>query len=654
MSHSLTKVLIANRGEIACRVMTTCRQLGIATVAVYSDVDRHAQHVLQADQAFHIGAAEAKHSYLDYHKILAVAKQAGCDGIHPGYGFLSENPDFARACAASGIAFIGPSATAIEQMGSKSAAKIIMAEAAVPMLPGYHGDDQSDACLISEARLIGYPLLVKAAFGGGGKGMRIVEQDEELQGALDSARREAQSAFGNPQLLLERYLTSARHVEVQVFADNHGNAVYLSDRDCSLQRRHQKVVEEAPAPGLSDELRQQMGEASVRAAQAINYSGAGTVEYLLDEQGRFYFMEMNTRLQVEHPVTELVTNQDLVQWQLMVAANNPLPLQQAEITVQGHAFEVRLYAEDPQRDFMPATGTIKKLSWPVGDGMRIDSGIAAGDHITAYYDPMLAKLISCGDNRNQALARMGQMLDNCQLLGLSHNLPYLAKVIRHPQFAAADLDTAFLARHQQQLLSRSDHSLAASIAALIQLQQQGGNSSINAGWRLNAAATVRLQFSDNHDVHHLVELTHLSGQYWRDSHDRKLQLMVDVDQVELEHNGEISRFGYHQDNDGISLQLSDGAIVFRPYQHQAEAAGNGGEKSLQAPMNGTFIANLVALGQQVHAGQALVVMEAMKMEYTIKAPSDSVVSKLPFDSGDLVNDGVALIELTATEQEASA
>ncbi|WP_298445313.1 acetyl/propionyl/methylcrotonyl-CoA carboxylase subunit alpha [uncultured Ferrimonas sp.] len=646
-TKALTKVLVANRGEIACRVMATCRQLGIATVAVYSDADRHAQHVLQADQAFHIGAAEAKHSYLDFDKILAVATQAGCDGIHPGYGFLSENPDFARACGEHGIAFIGPSAHAIEQMGSKSAAKIIMADAAVPMLPGYHGDDQSDAVLTAEAEKIGYPLLVKAAFGGGGKGMRIVEHKDELQNALDSARREAQSAFGNPQLLLERYLIRARHVEVQVFADNHGNAVYLSDRDCSLQRRHQKVVEEAPAPGVSDELRVQMGEASVRAAQAINYSGAGTVEYLLDEQGRFYFMEMNTRLQVEHPVTELVTGQDLVAWQLSVAAGNPLPLRQPQIQVQGHAFEVRLYAEDPQREFMPATGTIKKLRWPNGEGMRVDTGVAQGDTITAYYDPMLAKLICYGDNRSQALARMGQMLADTQLLGLSHNLPYLAKVIRHPQFAAAELDTGFLGRYQTELLAGSDHSLAASIAGLMQLQQQPGG--INPGWRLNAPATVRLEFSDNHGEHHLVELTHQQGERWMDGHGRVLQLMVDQHQLELEHNGQISRFGYHADEHSISLQLSDGALELSRYQHQAEADGSAGAKALQAPMNGTFISNLVQVGDQVSAGQALVVMEAMKMEYTIKAPSDSVVIKLPFASGDLISDGTALIELEASE-----
>ncbi|WP_028117879.1 acetyl/propionyl/methylcrotonyl-CoA carboxylase subunit alpha [Ferrimonas senticii] len=639
--QSLTKVLVANRGEIACRVMATCQELGIATVAVYSDADINAQHVQQADEALYLGAAEAKHSYLDVDKILAVAKQAGCDAIHPGYGFLSENPTLARACGEHGIAFIGPSAEAIEQMGSKSAAKLIMETAQVPMLPGYHGNAQDDATLTVEAEKIGYPLLVKAAFGGGGKGMRIVERHADLQAALDSARREAQSAFGNPQLLLERYLISARHVEVQVFADNHGNAVYLSDRDCSLQRRHQKVVEEAPAPGLSDELRQQMGEASVRAAKAINYSGAGTIEYLLDSQGRFYFMEMNTRLQVEHPVTELVTGQDLVAWQLSVAAGNPLPLTQSELSVQGHAMEVRLYAEDPANDFIPATGTIAKLRWPQGAGFRIDSGIAEGDSITAYYDPMLAKLIAYGADRQQALARLRQLLRGTELFGLSHNLPYLAKVLAHPEFAAANLDTGFLPRHQPELLAGSQPQLAAAVASLLSCQQP------QLGFRLNAPAQLQQQWQLG-EQRLEVALTELSDSVWQTAAGQQLQLLANGDSPRLIVDGQPQLLRTHQHGDSWEIQLNQQRYLLAPYQHQAEAAG-ACDKALQAPMNGTFIANLVKLGEAVSAGQPLVVMEAMKMEYTIKAPNDGTVAELPFNSGDLVSDGTQLVALAEAE-----
>lgn len=646
---NIKKVLIANRGEIACRVIDTCRRLGIATVAVYSDADRHARHVALADEAFRLGPAEARLSYLDTERLLAVAKASGTDAIHPGYGFLSENPDFAQACADAGIAFIGPRADAIAKMGSKSAAKAIMAKAGVPMLPGYHGDDQSDQRLTEEANKIGYPLLVKAAFGGGGKGMRIVEKAEQLGAALATARREAQSAFGNDQLLLERYLTAPRHVEVQVFADDHGNVVYLSDRDCSIQRRHQKVVEEAPAPGLSDALRAEMGEASVKAAQAINYLGAGTVEYLLDEQGRFYFMEMNTRLQVEHPVTELVTGQDLVAWQLAVAAGEPLPLRQEQIKVQGHAVEVRLYAEDPQRDFLPATGTLARLRWPEGDGVRVDTGVIEGDAITAYYDPMIAKLISFGDDRLMAIRRMVQALGQCELAGITTNLPFLHRITDHPAFAAADLHTGFIEQHSDALLAPSQDAWPAAWAVALALLQQDDSGDVPLGWRLNAPARAQLLLEDEHGEHYPILLT-AADHGWTTEHNGDTVQLAQVpcrNRLRLELNGHLKSWPCHRDEQGITVLLPGGPLRFAQVTHQGEQSQGDADKALQAPMNGTLVANLVNVGDAVSAGQALVVMEAMKMEYTISAPFAGTVTALPFAEGAQVADGTALVALEA-------
>ncbi len=644
---NIKKVLIANRGEIACRVIDTCRRLGIATVAVYSDADRHARHVALADEAFRLGPAEARLSYLNTTLLLEVAQSAGADAIHPGYGFLSENPEFAQACEQAGITFIGPRAEAIAKMGSKSAAKAIMERAGVPMLPGYHGEDQSDARLTGEAARIGFPLLVKAAFGGGGKGMRVVEKADELTAALATARREARSAFGNDQLLLERYLTAPRHVEVQVFADQHGNAVYLSDRDCSIQRRHQKVVEEAPAPGLSDDLRIAMGEASVKAAKAIDYLGAGTVEYLVDEQGRFYFMEMNTRLQVEHPVTELVTGQDLVAWQLKVASGEPLPLTQAQITVAGHAVEVRLYAEDPHRDFLPATGTLARLRWPQGEGVRVDTGVVEGDAITAYYDPMIAKLICFGDDRPMAIRRMVQALGQCELAGVTTNLPFLHRIADHPAFAAADLHTGFIPAHSDALFAPTTDAWPAAWAVALSLLEPAGDTALPPGWRLNAPARAQLLLEDEHGERYPIVLT-ASDHGWQTERDGEIVRIALVDSGErlrLELNGHLKSWPCYREGQSVTVLLPGGPLRFAQVTHQGEHSQGDADKALQAPMNGTLVANLVAVGDRVTTGQALVVMEAMKMEYTISAPFDGTVTALPFAEGAQVADGTALIAL---------
>jgi len=465
-TKSLKKILVANRGEIACRVMRTAKQMGLTTVAVYSDADKHAQHVKLADEAYHIGPAPSKDSYLVADKIIDVAKQAGVDCIHPGYGFLSENCDFALACEKNDIAFIGPPASSIEAMGSKTRAKEIMHQANVPLVPGYYGDNQDTEFLQAEAEKIGYPVLIKAAFGGGGKGMRVVEHAKDFIGALEGAKREAKAGFGNDLVLLERYVTKPRHVEVQVFADSHGNCVYLGDRDCSLQRCHQKVIEEAPAPGLSDELRKEMGEAAVRCAQAINYRGAGTVEFLLccDE---FFFMEMNTRLQVEHPVTEMVTGVDLVNWQINIAAGEALPLSQADIQLQGHSFEARIYAEDPSNDFIPCSGHIDALFTPnESEFVRIDTGIAEGDEISPFYDPMIAKLIVHDDNREAALGRLSKALEQFHLAGFSCNVNFLHNLSNHPTFQAGAPDTHFIEDQGEHLVAKSEQqSVIATVVA---------------------------------------------------------------------------------------------------------------------------------------------------------------------------------------------
>ncbi|WP_256929262.1 acetyl-CoA carboxylase biotin carboxylase subunit, partial [Vibrio parahaemolyticus] len=512
------RILIANRGEIACRIIKTAKSMAIETVAVYSEADRSSLHVKQADFAEFIGPAPASESYLDIDAIIGAAKKWQADAIHPGYGFLSENPKLAKACSENSIVFIGPSTSAIEAMGSKSQAKAIMSEANVPLVPGYHGTDNSVEHLLTEAEKIGYPVMLKATQGGGGKGMRVVNSAAEMPLAIDGAQREALSSFGDKQLLVEKCILQPRHVEVQVFADQHGHCVYLSDRDCSIQRRHQKVVEEAPAPGLSDELRKQMGEAAVQAAQAIDYVGAGTVEFLLDSRGQFYFMEMNTRLQVEHPVTELITGVDLVEWQFKVAAGEHLPISQSEITHNGHSIELRIYAEDADNDFMPSTGRIDYLQEPISDSnvrlacVRVDSGVTQGDTISEYYDPMISKLIVWGQTRDIALKQLKQALTQYHVRGVTTNIGYLHSIVSQQAFANIELDTGFLVTHQQgiseqQNVSDSIWLTLAAVARWNDLISESDSSTLPApttqGFRLSVDNVYRFNFTDantNHNV----------------------------------------------------------------------------------------------------------------------------------------------------------
>ncbi|MGL4318413.1 MAG: acetyl/propionyl/methylcrotonyl-CoA carboxylase subunit alpha [Pseudomonas sp.] len=645
MSHTpIDTLLVANRGEIACRVMRTAKALGLRTVAVHSAIDANARHVREADMAVNLGGAKPADSYLLVDKIIAAAKASGAQAIHPGYGFLSENAGFARAIEAAGLVFLGPPATAIDAMGSKSAAKALMEDAGVPLVPGYHGEAQDVETFRVAAERIGYPVLLKAAAGGGGKGMKVVEREAELAEALQSAQREAQSAFGDSRMLVEKYVLKPRHVEIQVFADQHGNCLYLNERDCSIQRRHQKVVEEAPAPGLSPELRRAMGEAAVKAAQAIGYVGAGTVEFLLDARGQFFFMEMNTRLQVEHPVTEAITGLDLVAWQIRVARGEALPMSQAEVPLNGHAIEVRLYAEDPQHDFLPASGTLALYREPAnGPGRRVDSGVAEGDEVSPFYDPMLGKLIAWGENREEARQRLLAMLDETAVGGFKTNLAFLRRILAHPAFAAEELDTGFIARHQAVLLPAPAElpaafwQLAADAWLQSEPQQQRHDDphspwSARSGWRAGLQAETELHLCCGEHEHKarpggqakLVGETLIgTGQ---DQVQRRLQAIRQGDTLYLEWNGElhpITRF------DPI-------AAAETSHAHQG---------GLTAPMNGSIVRVLVEPGQVVEAGTALVVLEAMKMEHSIRAPHAGTVKALYCAEGDMVSEGAALVEL---------
>ena len=672
------KILIANRGEIACRIARTCRALGVATVAVYSDADAHALHVEACDEAWPVGPAPARDSYLNAERILDTARRSGAQAIHPGYGFLAENAAFARACDAAGITFIGPPAAAIEAMGSKSAAKAIMADAGVPLVPGYHGDEQSPERLAAEADRIGYPVLIKAALGGGGKGMRRVDTAEEFADALAAAKREAASAFGDDHVLLEKYLLSPRHVEVQVFADKHGHCVHLFERDCSVQRRHQKIIEEAPAPGLAPEQREAMGAAAVAAARAIGYVGAGTVEFILDARtleagGDFFFMEMNTRLQVEHPVTEMITGQDLVAWQLAVAAGDPLPLPQEALRIDGHAFEARIYAEDPTRDFLPATGTIRHLRTPPEDAhVRIDTGIRAGDEISVHYDPMIAKLVVHDDDRPTALRRLHRALERYVVVGTVTNAPFLARVARDPVFATGGVDTGFIEAQRDQLFPPpepvSDRLLAAATLFELLGVEQAARARAAAssdpwspwhladGWRPNGDNHHTLQFIDDEESLTVV------------AHYRADGFSLELPGGETRASGELHDGGYlrmqldgvHLDalvlRDGQRLTVLVGASMRELVVHDPLTAGMEEEiteGSLTAPMPGLVLAVHVNPGDRVAEGDPLLVLEAMKMEYTIRAPADGVVEQVNYAEGDQVNEGAELLAIAA-ETEATA
>ena len=660
------KILIANRGEIACRVIKTARQMGVTTVAVYSDADHDALHVHMADEAVHIGPAPARESYLVADRILAAALSTHADAIHPGYGFLSENAAFARACAEQGVVFIGPPAAAIEAMGSKSAAKRIMGEAGVPLVPGYHGDDQDPTVLQQAADEMGYPVLLKATAGGGGKGMRQVWSAEEFDQALAAARREAMSGFGDDTMLVEKYLTRPRHVELQVFCDNHGNGVYLAERDCSVQRRHQKVIEEAPAPGMSEALRREMGEAAVTAARAIDYRGAGTVEFLLDEDGSFYFMEMNTRLQVEHPVTEMITGQDLVQWQLQVASGAPLPLEQEQVRINGHAFEARVYAEDPDNDFLPSTGTLGFLQAPEEYiHVRVDTGVRQGDEVSVYYDPMIAKLIVWDESRERALQRLGTALAEYRIGGTVTNLDFLYNLATSRPFVDAELDTGFIERHSELIFHDRHQDLERELplaALALLLQRQAGNPASlqdphspwqnNGGWRLNEPHVHRLTLHC-HQQDHPVAIEQRGETYIVRAAGRETRLagylQGDVLHVDIE--GHRQRGTLASTHDGFTLYRPEGACHFHevlPDTGEADASGAGA--GLCAPMNGTIVTLLAEPGAQIEADTPLLVMEAMKMEHTIRAPAHGVVQTFFYQPGDLVDGGAELLSFTATEE----
>ncbi|WP_284077980.1 acetyl/propionyl/methylcrotonyl-CoA carboxylase subunit alpha [Herbaspirillum aquaticum] len=668
-----TKILIANRGEIACRVAATARRLGIATVAVYSDADAQAKHVAACDESVHLGPAPAKESYLCADKIIAAALATGAQAIHPGYGFLSENAGFAQACADAGLVFIGPPASAIEAMGSKSAAKALMEKAAVPLVPGYHGQRQESDFLRTEADRIGYPVLLKASAGGGGKGMRVVERSEDFEAALASCKREAISSFGDDRVLVEKYLTRPRHIEIQVFADGHGHCVYLFERDCSVQRRHQKVLEEAPAPGMSCGRRAAMGEAAVAAARAVGYVGAGTVEFIANQDGTFYFMEMNTRLQVEHPVTEMITGLDLVEWQLRVASGEPLPLKQEQLRIQGHAIEARIYAENPEKGFLPAIGTLTRMrSAPAVEfalaapgatqpaAVRIDAGVREGDAISPFYDPMIAKLIVWGADRDAALRNMARALAQYQVVGLATNIGFLQRLIAGQAFATADLDTGLIERHRDTLfpapVAPTADTLALATAALLQREQRNQDSrdpwAQTSGWRLNTRLQRRLNFE--HDSGNSeVRIDYAGdGRQWQlqiggNTHTLALHA-ANTDSVRISLDGRTLQADVAWEGEGLhlfdgrsqhSLRLPD------PMAHAGHAEAEGGR--LTAPMPGKIVALLVDQGASVAQGTPLLIMEAMKMEHTIAAPSAGTVEALRYAVGDQVAEGAQLLDFKA-------
>ncbi len=624
-----SKVLIANRGEIACRVIRSAKALGYRTVAVFSEADAQALHVQLADEAVCIGPAKVSDSYLRIDAVIEACQKSGADAVHPGYGFLSENEAFAQACADKGISFIGPSPKAIELMGSKRLAKIAMIEAGVPCVPGYEGADQSDAIFISEAARIGFPVMVKASAGGGGRGMRLVHQADELAAALATARSEAQNAFGSGELILEKAVIAPRHVEIQVFGDAHGNYVYLHERDCSIQRRHQKVVEEAPCPVLTPELRQLMGEAAVAAARSCAYQGAGTVEFLLDRSGQFYFLEMNTRLQVEHPVTELVTGLDLVEWQLRVAAGEALPLQQADIPLEGHAIEVRLYAEDPGHNFLPQTGPV--LSWRPAElsGVRIDHGMQSGGEVSPHYDPMVAKVIAWGKTRRDAARLLARAVEDSVLLGVNSNKQFLVNLLRHPVFIEGDLSTAFIAEHFQD--DPSLHPTRANLEALAVAATLLSNSYPDAGWQSGAPAGSPLKLLQGEHVHSLSVLR--QGADIRISHgadSAQVKWLADDGQtLRYEWQGLRKQLAYARQGDALYLDLGNGNLSFVDVTHAPPAAADAeGDGLLRAPMDGAIVSLLVQEGDMVKKGQTLAIMEAMKIEHQLKANRDGRISAL--------------------------
>jgi len=678
-ANMFTKILIANRGEIACRVAATAARLAITTVAVYSEADANAKHVAACDASVHIGGSAPKDSYLRWENIIAAAQATGAQAIHPGYGFLSENEEFAQACAAAGLVFIGPPASAIRAMGLKAESKRLMESAGVPLVPGYHGANQDAVHLQREADRIGYPVLIKASAGGGGKGMRVVEKSEDFAAVLASCQREAFNSFGSDAVLIEKYVQCPRHIEIQVFGDTQGNYVYLFERDCSVQRRHQKVLEEAPAPGMTTAMRAQMGAAAVAAAKAVNYVGAGTVEFIVEqtaydqpESMQFFFMEMNTRLQVEHPVTEAITGLDLVEWQLRVASGEPLPLRQDQLQIQGHAIEARICAETPDNNFLPATGTLQVYGLPdhaafarASHAVRVDSGVREGDAISPYYDSMVAKLIVHGATREEALARMDAALAQTRIVGLATNVQFLRHVVNSPSFARAQLDTVLIPREAGVLFNQEKVGLPLAAAVLVadtlDTEQRAAQSpdatgwidpwAQRDGWRSHGASLRSFSVLFHGESHTLV-LTRLR--------DGAMQLAVQGSSATLRFQrlqngaldvmyGDLRAVAHVHRHRGVRYVFTaQGATEITdtdPLAHAGESHTEGGR--LTAPMPGKVVSFAVKPGDAVKKGQALAVMEAMKMEHTIVAPTDGVVSELMFTPGEQVAEGAELLRLAA-------
>ena len=663
------KILIANRGEIACRVIRTAKKMGIRTVAVHSTADSQALHVQQADEAVHIGGSAPSDSYLSMHNIIKAAKNTSSEAIHPGYGFLSENPVFSKLCVTNNIVFIGPPTNAIEVMGSKSVAKTKMEKSGVPILPGYHSTNQTPSLLKDSAKQIGFPVLIKAVSGGGGKGMRLVHNEAEFDGALDATKREAIAAFGDSNILIEKYLAEPRHVEVQVFCDAFGNAVYLFERDCSIQRRHQKIIEEAPAPNLPETTREQMGNAAIRAAKAVNYIGAGTVEFLLDSTGNFYFMEMNTRLQVEHPVTEMITGQDLVEWQLTVAYGKPLPLQQSDLAIKGHAFEARIYAEDPNKEFLPSTG---KITWlqqpPESSHVRVDTGVIEGDSIGVFYDPMIAKLIVWDENRNRALNRLTQALMGYRVVGVTTNIDFLLRLTSNKKFIALEINTDFIAKNKMSLFQATKPPIEvyAPLACLYLILRKHMRKKIvsdstspwhaSDDWRLNASTSYQetivveeadlvikatqngpQSFNMGFDNTHCTVTGSLKGKH----------LIANI-------NGYRRTAVVVEEGSSIIIFSDDSSFRFAPkiHYHDKELEEKD-EGNFKAPMNGTVVEILVSKNELVSAGDTLIIMEAMKMEHALKAPVEGRVKEVFYKKGDLVEGGEDLLSFEALTDEAA-
>ncbi len=667
------KILIANRGEIACRVAASARRMGVKTVAVYSDADAHAKHVMACDEAVHVGGSAPKDSYLQWQRIIDAAKATGAQAIHPGYGFLSENEDFAQACVDAGLVFIGPPASAINAMGLKAESKRLMEAAGVPLVPGYHGADQDPELLKKEADRIGYPVLIKASAGGGGKGMRAVDKAEDFMAALESCKREAINSFGDDAVLVEKYVQRPRHIEIQVFGDTQGNVVYLFERDCSVQRRHQKVLEEAPAPGMTEALREQMGEAAVAAARAVGYVGAGTVEFIVEQPGgydrpedmKFYFMEMNTRLQVEHPVTEAITGLDLVEWQLLVASGEPLPLAQDELDIQGHAIEARICAENPDNNFLPATGTLSVYRKPAAtsfeiDEVRIDDGVREGDAISPFYDSMIAKLIVWGGTREEALGKLDAALAQTHIVGVQTNVQFLRRVLATESFNQARLDTALIPREAEHLFNQDpigvDMAVAAAVAQTVLAEREAESHdpfSRTDGFRSHGVASRRidLEYAGQPVVAKLrylddgLELQVGDGARLPIAFTRQAGGVIDLRYAGRRQVVQVFRRG---EANHIFGTLGAATILELDVLAHASVGANEGGR-LTAPMPGKVVSIAVKAGDRVTKGQPLAVMEAMKMEHTIAAPQDGLVDEVLYAPGDQVTEGAELLRLGTGE-----